>query len=112
MNAGSDAHRGGSGGADGRSGQPQGQSNTGYCFTHACAVGTGFCWAEDHGGHALAGSFDASSTEPPEEFLRSVSDEHATEGDPEPDDERLISQVCVMENLWQHRHQPASGPRD
>ena len=38
---------------------------------------------EAHGVHALAGSFDASSAEPPEEFLGFVSDEHASEGDPE-----------------------------
>ena len=33
--------------------------------------------------HALAGAFDASSAEPSEKFLGSVSDEHASEGDPE-----------------------------
>ena len=83
MDAGRDTHRGGSGGAGGRSGQSQGQGNPGSCFAHACEDGTGFCWTEAHGVHALGGAFDSSSAEPPEEFLGSVSDEHASEGDPE-----------------------------
>jgi hypothetical protein len=43
----------------------------------------GFRGAKAHGVHALAGAFDASSAEPPKEFLGSVGDEHASEGDPE-----------------------------
>src|SRR3954469_20739796 len=82
VDTGRDAHRGCSGGAGGRGGQPQGQGGTGSCFTYTCEDGAWFCGAEAHSVHALAGALDASSAEPAEEFLGSVSNEHTSEGNP------------------------------
>jgi hypothetical protein len=62
---------------------PRAKAKTGSCFTDAREDCTGFCGAEPHGVHTLAGAFNASSAEPAEKFLGSVGDEHASETDPE-----------------------------
>src|SRR3954447_17808742 len=83
MDAGRNAHRGGSGGAGSRGGKTQGQGNTGSCFAYTSEDGAWFCGPEAHSVHSLAGAFNTSSAEPTEKFLGSVRDEHTSESNPE-----------------------------